>query len=137
MIVVLDSNVLARASISHGTAVSAIIDAWRDERFSLVVSTHLLDELTRTLAKPYFAGRISSERQVAYQRLLATFATLVPITVAVHGVATHPEDDLVLATAVSAGADYLVTRDRQLLALRSYRDVLIVSPTEFLSALGS
>ena len=51
------------------------------------------------------------------------------------GVATHPEDDLVLATAVSAQADYLVTRDRQLLKLGSYQGVAIVSPTEFLDEL--
>lgn len=137
MIVVLDTNILARGSISHGTAVSAIIDAWRAQRFTLVVSPHILDELTRTLAKPYFARRLSLDGRAAYQLLLSSFASLVPVTATVQGVATQPADDLVLATAVSAQADYLVTRDRQLLQLGSYRGVSIVSPTEFLEQLPS
>jgi predicted nucleic acid-binding protein len=59
----------------------------------------------------------------------------VEITVEVRGVATHPEDDLILATAISARADYLVTGDRQLQALGSYQGVQIVSPRQFLTIL--
>lgn len=51
------------------------------------------------------------------------------------GVATHQEDDLILATAVSARADYLATGDRKLQQLRSYHGVAIVSPREFLEIL--
>ena len=49
--------------------------------------------------------------------------------------ATHPQDDLVLAAAVSAGADYLVTGDRKLLSLGRYLGVTIVSPRTFLTLL--
>lgn len=68
--------------------------------------------------------------------LLNTDAVSIPIIAEVHGVATHPEDDLILATAVSAEADYLITGDRQLLAIRSHRTVTIVRPGEFLAILG-
>lgn len=136
MIVVLDTNILARGSISQNTAVSEIIDALRAERFILVVSAHILDELTRTLDKPYFARRLYAEQRADYQNLLSTFATLVPITASVHGVATQPGDDLVLATAASGDAAYLVTRDRKLLQLGTYLAVTIVSPTEFLQQLA-
>ena len=67
--------------------------------------------------------------------LLRTEAILTPITVPVVGVATHPEDDLVLATGLSAGADYLGTRDRQLLKLGTYGGMRIVSPGELLGIL--
>ena len=50
-------------------------------------------------------------------------------------IATHPEDDLVLATAVSAQADYLVTGDRQLLALGTYQGVRNVRAREFIDTL--
>ena len=56
---------------------------------------------------------------------------MVVITVEVSGVATHPEDDLVLAAAVSAGADYLVTGDKQLLKLGRYQGATILSPRDF------
>jgi len=60
---------------------------------------------------------------------------LVPITVEVRGVATHPEDDLVIATAVNAGADYLVTGDKELLAVGAYQSVTIRNPRAFLELL--
>ncbi|MBI3910855.1 MAG: putative toxin-antitoxin system toxin component, PIN family [Armatimonadetes bacterium] len=135
MIVVLDTNILARGSISRGTAVAAIIDAWRAKQFTLLLSAHILDELTHTLAKAYFARRLSPEQQAAYELLLTSVGTIVPITASVRGVATQPADDLVLATAVSGDAVYLVTRDRKLLQLGSYQSVAIVSPTEFLEHL--
>jgi predicted nucleic acid-binding protein len=54
--------------------------------------------------------------------------------VTVAGVATHPEDDLVLATALSAGADYLVTGDRRFRTrVPHYQGVTLVSPAEFLA----
>jgi predicted nucleic acid-binding protein len=59
----------------------------------------------------------------------------IQITVEVHGLATHPEDDLILATEASARADHLVTGDRQLLALGSHAGALIVSPRQFLTVL--
>ncbi len=59
------------------------------------------------------------------------------ITAEVHGVATHAEDDLILATAISARVEYLVTGDKKLQELRSYQGVAIVSPREFLDILES
>jgi predicted nucleic acid-binding protein len=48
---------------------------------------------------------------------------------------THPEDDLVLAAAISAIADYLVTGDRQLQRIAHFHDVEIVTPRAFHSIL--
>jgi predicted nucleic acid-binding protein len=67
--------------------------------------------------------------------LLRTETDVTPITVQVTGVASHPEDDLVLAAAVSAGADYLVTGDKQLLSLGRYQELGICSPPTFLELL--
>ena len=60
---------------------------------------------------------------------------MTPLTVEVTEVATHPEDDLILATAVASGAHYLVTGDRKLRTIQSYQGVTIVSPREFLALL--
>jgi predicted nucleic acid-binding protein len=44
-----------------------------------------------------------------------------------------PKDDMVAATAVAAGADYLVTGDRRhLLSLGDYKGIRIVTPRQFL-----
>jgi predicted nucleic acid-binding protein len=46
-------------------------------------------------------------------------------------VATHPEDDLILATAIARGASYLVTGDRKLRAVGAFQEVILLSPRDF------
>ncbi len=67
--------------------------------------------------------------------LLQVEATLIRITTEVHGVATHHEDDLVIATAELAQANYLVTGDRKLRELGPFRRITFLSPREFLDLL--
>ncbi len=67
--------------------------------------------------------------------LLRRHAAVTAIGTEVTKVATHKEDDLVLAAAVSAQADYLVTGDSQLQKLENFGGVAIVSPRRFLDIL--
>jgi predicted nucleic acid-binding protein len=112
-----------------------VILRWRQGGYLLLVSDVVRDEFTRTLRKPYYAARYTSKQVRTAERLLATQGQQISIDVDVTGVATHPEDDLVLATAVAGQADFLVTGDRQLQRLGSYQGVKIVSPREFLTLL--
>jgi predicted nucleic acid-binding protein len=75
-------------------------------------------------------GSPSSDEATTIIALLANNATVIDLTLEVHGVATHAEDDLVLSTALSGQAGILCTRDKQLLNLRSYQSVSILSPGE-------
>jgi uncharacterized protein len=51
-------------------------------------------------------------------------------------VSRGPDDDVVLATAVAAGATVVVTGDRDLLVIDRYNGIDIVSPRDFLSRLS-
>jgi uncharacterized protein len=53
----------------------------------------------------------------------------------VHGIVRDPDDDKIIACAVAAGADYLVTRDKDLLTLLDYEGIVIISPEAFLHVL--
>jgi hypothetical protein len=111
---------------------------WLAGTYVLATSEHILiDELPRTLAKPYFRRHMTADEAAEFTDGLYRLALLVPITAYVYGVATHPEDDLVLATAVSAQADYLVTGDMKLQTLGSFEGVRIVSPAAFLAILDA
>lgn len=113
-----------------------MIQAWEDGRFRLIVSQPLIDEVNRNLIRLHLGGRVSQADLASLSLLLQMNVETTPLTVAVQGVATHPEDDLILATAISAGADCLVTGDRQLLALGTFRGIDIVTPSAFLAAIG-
>jgi putative PIN family toxin of toxin-antitoxin system len=128
--ITLDVNVLAPGFTSQGSASARLLDLWRADAFTLILTDHILAELTRTFADPYFAVRLPGEVAAAIISLLGE--AKVEQTIAVHGVATHPEDDL-LASALSGEATILCTRDKQLLRLRQTRSVSILSPGELLA----
>ena len=62
---------------------------------------------------------------------------MATLTVEVAGVASHPEDDLILATAVAGGASFLVTGDRRPRAVGTFQQITLLSPREFLVGLQS
>ena len=99
------------------------------------MSAPILAELECTLQKPYFRRYLTEKQSSRFLKLLQRRASVSPITVSVHEVATHQEDDLILATAVSAKADYLVTGDSKLLQVGRYRGVAILSPRRFVETL--
>ena len=135
---VLDTNVLIAglARLDAWASVPAeILRQWLDDAFELIVSPDILAELDRTWSKPYFRSRRSLPHVARAESAVRALARVVSPTTTVSGVAPHAADDLVLAAAVSAGADYLVTGDKRFLAVGSYASVPILSPRAFLDVL--
>ena len=134
---VLDTNVLASGTVSAANAPGQILDAWHARKFELVTSTHIIGELSRTFQKPYFKNHLTNKAVTNFIDLLQNEAFVTPITVQVQGVATHPGDDWIVATALSAKADYLVTGDMPLLNKigNSYKGVALTIPNDFLKIL--
>lgn len=58
-----DANVLASGALQlyQDAAPARFIDEWQAGRFSLVLSAHLLAEVSSTLAKPYFVKRLEDD----------------------------------------------------------------------------
>lgn len=129
-----DTNTLASGTISSGS-VSFVIDAWINDDVELITSQLLIDELARTLTKPYFTSRLTSEQTQKFIELVTTRATVISIHTPIPKAATHLEDDIVLATAESGNADFIVTGDHGLQNLKNFKDIQIVSPVAFVSIL--
>ena len=68
---------------------------------------------------------------------LARSAELVGDQRQVPAVTRDPSDDQVIAGAVVAQADYLVTGDRDMLVLGKHEGIGIVTPRQFLDLLGA
>lgn len=135
MRIVLDTNVLASGALDRKTPPSRIVALWRQAAFEHVTSNAIIAELARTFESDYFRGMVSRHEIEAVLGLMRTHCTRVDLPAETARIASHPEDDLVLATAVAGAADYLVTGDRRLLALGEYQGTRIVSPAEFLALL--
>lgn len=88
--------------------------------------------LARTWTKPYFVARLSgSQKQRNFEQLTKFSISMQPDR-SVRGVCDDEEDDLVLGTAVTAEAEFLVTGDKGLLRIGEYRGVLIIDAATFL-----
>jgi len=136
---VLDANTIVSATISQRSAPHQLLLAARARRFQLVTSAVIVAEVLRALARPRVTRRyrLSAADVNTTRRLLMHEATTTRLTVTVHGVASHPEDDLVRATALSGGATHLATYDQKLRELSEYRGVQIISPYQLLSIINA
>ncbi len=130
----LDPNVLVSAAISPAGPPRQILTAWIDERFELIASPSLLDELADVLARPKFRRYITTAVATEFIDGLGTDATIVADPPELPGVSPDPDDDYLVALACGAGVDYLVSGDRHLLDLPG-PDVSVLTPRQFLDLL--
>ena len=92
-----------------------------------------MDELNTTLQRQFTVTPATTAFLRAF-RELARVVELIPLEKAV---CRDPDDDLVLATAVAADANLIVTGDDDLLVLGTYEGIAIVSPRRLLELLDS
>ena len=131
MRLVLDTNVVASGLLWSGTPAQ-LIDAAQADEIELFTSRVLLAELTRILRRTKFAMAISTSGSTLDELVLgyAELATLVMPTPISPTILDDPDDDHVLACALTAGADAIVSGDRHLLDLHTFQSVPIVTPAE-------
>jgi hypothetical protein len=134
---VLDTNVFVTAVLTPAGPAAAVLEAWRAERFALLVSPAILAELARVLEYPKIAQRHGWSRKEirAFVRDLGDLAVQTPGRIELSVIREDPDDDRYLECAVEGLAEYIVSGDRHLLRLGSYRTISIVAPRAFLSAL--
>lgn len=130
MRVVLDSNVFLSALLSGQGLPARAVDAWREGRFELVTSREQIHELKRAAAYAKLQELIP---RAAVGRLVNSLQTadVVLARLPRKGAAPDPGDDFLLAMAVAAEADYLVTGDKALLSVRRFASTQIVTLRRF------
>ncbi len=134
---VLDANVLVSAIISPKGIPARILNAWHDEKFLLLISRVILDEIGRVLRYPKIKKRHRwSERKIQiFLEDLSRLAILAPGKLSLSIIADDPSDNRYVECAVEGKADYLVSGDDHLLRLGAYEDVRIVTPREFVDVM--
>jgi hypothetical protein len=114
MRVILDTNVLLGALISPHGPPDVIYRAWHAGRFELVTSAPQLDELRRVSRYPKLKAILPAHRigaMVNNMQRAIVLEHLPPLPAGVD--ARDPNDAFLLAMALAAEVDYLVTGDRR------------------------
>ena len=132
--VVLDTNVFVSSLLSTEGTPAQLLNAWREGRYMLVTSPAIIAEVVEVLESP----RISKKYLIRHQDVenlvdvLKTDAVLVPGEAGVKGsVPRDPRDEMFFACAIDANADCIVSGDRHLLDLQTFRGIPILTVNEF------
>jgi len=128
--VVLDTSVLISALLFKGE-LSRLVVQWQMGVFIPVISKETFEELEAVLGYPKF--RLSNEeKRLILREEILPFFEVMEVRDKVTGICRDPADDKFISCAVSAGADFIVTGDKDLMAVKRYRSVKIVSASDFL-----
>jgi putative PIN family toxin of toxin-antitoxin system len=135
---VIDTNVLVSGLLVAEGSPRKALDAWLDGRFTLVTSSHQLDEVTHVLTYPRIANRLRLD-PAELATILAGLIELTEVTPGqLHrpGVTRDPKDDAIVACAEEGHADCIVSGDGDLLSLGKYLGIRAVTPRRFLELLA-
>jgi uncharacterized protein len=139
MRIILDTNILLSALLSSVGAPGKLLDAWERKAFTLVACDALVAELRDVASRPFFRARLragAAELLAAGVRDFSLFCSDLPTG----SVAPDPKDSYLLALAETSQAEFLVTGDKELLALKRHKSTRIITSAamiETLKAQGS
>ena len=137
---VVDTSVLVSAFLFPSSTPGRVVALAGEGAYSMHLSPILLEEVRRFLYKPRL------RRSYAYTddeidgwcaRLHGEIGEMITRPLPEIGpVCRDPDDDHVIAAALAANAEYIVTGDRDLLVLVQHERIRILSAREFLEALA-
>lgn len=132
-----DTNVFLSGFTSPLGTPATLVERWIFGAFEMASSQYILKETETRYERPYLLTRSTARERAANLETLRSRAMFFEPDPTVVGICRGPDDDAILGTAVAAKADYLVTGDRDLLALGSFRETRIVMAREFLAMLDA
>jgi len=136
--IVLDTNVIVSALLWRGTPYRLLETLRQHDEVQICSSAALLEELTEVLGRPSAVKRlavIGKTGRALFADYLEAVELVEPLEVP-RVVPGDPDDDHVLAAAVTAQADLIVSGDRKhLLPLGSHQNIPIITADEALQRL--
>ncbi len=129
MKVVVDTNVFVSSFV--GGNPKKIIDLWKNEKITLCLSNAILDEYINVLR------RIGMKDEYELEELLSLFSRGFNIlfttkTPKIKIIKKDPGDDKFIECAVALKADAVITGDREVLAVKEYMGIKILTPQQVL-----
>lgn len=138
MRIVVDTNTVLSGLLWQGPP-RRLLDLARARQITLCTSQTLLAELAEVIARDKFAHRVraaglsAAELVQDYERLAETVTPqLLPAPVS-----RDPDDDHVLACALAAQVQLIVSGDADLLDLKAYQNIPICTASAALSELAT
>jgi putative PIN family toxin of toxin-antitoxin system len=127
---VFDTNVLVSARLSLLGNPARCLALANLRQIESITCQSILDEFVEKLISK-FDYEPSRAAEAADQ--VRKISRLVELGETPHLVPEDADDDKIVQCALVGGASHIVSGDKHLLALKNYKDIAIVRPTDFLS----
>ena len=131
--VVLDTNVLVSALLFEGPLAS-LVEGWKQGRFIPIFSPATFQEFKAVLSYPKF--KLSKEEIAALLEEILPFFEVAEVQEEIRGICRDPKDDKFISCALAGSADWIISGDLDLLALKKFGSLRILKPSDFLQRLG-
>ena len=129
---VIDTNVIISALLFGGLP-EKVLSLVISKKIELILSPSIRDEIERVLLDPKFS--VSTKEVSILLSAIDKVATFVLPSEKITLIKRKDSDNRILEAAVCGNANYIVTGDKQdLLPLKKYLNILIISPKQFLEA---
>ena len=128
--VVIDTNVIISALLFGGKP-GKLIPLFQNRRIEPIVSRDIIDEYIRVLAYPKFQLNEKEIQFLLYRKLLRYFE-IVETSQGEIIISNDPSDDKFIQCALAGNAKTIVSGDSHLLSLKTYQDIHILSPAQYL-----
>lgn len=125
--IVLDSNIFVSALVFGGNS-SRCLKLVSKRKIVGVISPAIMAETFEILAKKF---NYSPFRLEELQNQIQEYFELVHPSITI-SISRDPDDNRVLEAGVEGDCGYIVTGDKDLLDLKKYKDIIILTPSDFL-----
>jgi uncharacterized protein len=127
---VIDTNTLVSSILIASSITSQVVKSIRQSGF-ILSSIETLEELREVLSRSKFDRYIDFAIRLEFITQFIQQSELITINESVIA-CRDSKDDKFLELAVNGKADYLITGDKDLLVLHPFRNIQIISPSDFL-----
>jgi putative PIN family toxin of toxin-antitoxin system len=134
MKIVFDTNVLISALITTGKPKELFNKAAQGQ-IQLIISKSILKEFSQVAENPRIRKYANEEDVIGFVRVINRVAKIVNVTSQFKAVKEDPDDDIVVRTAFDGKASYIVSGDKHLLSLGTFRGIKILTADEMLTLL--
>ena len=132
MKITVDTNVLISATFWYGDSFR-ILERVENKEIELILSHEIIKEYEEVLAYDEIQEKIQAKQLTMKQTVqkIQTMATLVHPSEKINVITDDPDDNAVLECALEGKVKYIITNDKHLLKLKEFREIKIITPSEF------
>ncbi|MDR0680816.1 MAG: putative toxin-antitoxin system toxin component, PIN family [Dysgonamonadaceae bacterium] len=130
MKLVLDTNIFISAFFWGGNP-RKIVERINGSIDLLYITNEIFDEITQVLARSKF--NVDKTNIARLINAIKEMSVCITVEGVIKGVCRDSKDDIILECGWCCGADYVITGDDDLLSLKSFRGIEIITASQYLN----